>query len=1313
MKNSMPKIIFFLLTLMLTAFPLQAAATEDGREQKLSFAAPPQKEDMGGGALSFLIIDVDSYLVHQAVNGLELPEGFKARAFTLKELTGDQAKAEYVRESRVLLVDVMGDELAQYVIDQNLLEGRKVFALRGSRDDAGLAAQGFDFDEGVAEYFQHLSVPNLRNMIRKALGLTAGPVVKLPEEGLYHPEAPQLFGDYDQYARWYTARAGFDSGRPWLGLMFFSSSLIEGQKEAYRDLVTSLERGGFNVLPAFGQDRIVLEKFLLDPSRQARVDLALAFSLKFYSALNDDLKRAVADLDVPIFNAVNLYTQTIDEWRADPRGIPPMDVIWNLATPEISGVIEPTPLLGKVEETDPVSGALVYRYRLMPEMVDRLLPRLHNWVKLKKKNNADKKVAVLYYNHGPGRQNIGASYLNVFRSLSEILAALKNDGYQVPDNLSLTEDEVKELVLKSGRNIGFWAPGELESLIASGRVTQIPLDEYRQWFARQPEDFQSEVLKQWGPPENSNLMIKDGKIIIPMVRLGHLVIMPEPAVPASGDAHKLQHDIKIHPPHQYLAAYLWLKYSFGADAMVHLGTHATYEWTPGKQAGLSASCPPEVLITDIPNLYPYIVDNVGEGLQAKRRGRGVIIDHLVPPLVTAESFGEYLELKELLADYERAGSFDSQTADAYLAEIRPKILALGLDKDLGLTDIDGHEALREVAIYLEFMETSSVPYGLHTFGRSPEGESLESTAKAMLEQNKDLNAARVKADLTASGSREMAMLLKGLSGGYIPPAEGNDPIRNPAAIPTGSNFFGLSPNRMPTPAAWSLGQKAADEIIQKYKDEHGGAWPDKVAVVLWAVESLRNEGLNESTVLALIGVEPVWNQNGQIMGTRAVAGRRLGRPRIDVAINASGLYRDLFPDKILFLDEAIRQAAAQDDIENFISRNDEKMRLSLVESGLSEEEAGRFSKARIFSEAPGNYGNRVSELVSASGYWDDAKAIAEVYRTHTGFAYGRDFWGAPARPALDANLRDAKVAWHSVSSNLYGLMDNDDMFAFLGGLSSAVRDLSGRSPQTLIANQRRRGQVNMEPLRKFIGREMRSRYLNPKWIEGMKGENYSGAREMSNYVEYLWGWQVTTPDEVDQSAWEQTYQVYVEDKYGLDIKEFMTENNPWAYQSLTARMLESTRKGYWKASEETKRKLAVEYAQNVLAKGVACCDHTCNNPQFHQMVMNIVSIPGVMSPEMAAEFKLAVEKATQKSLEDQVAEREQLIRDLGRERAMPDQGSGAEEAAAETVKGLKMEPVENEADRAEMSSSGVEWLASAAVLALVGLFFIGFRRRRK
>ena len=542
----------------------------------------------------------------------------------------------------------------------------------------------------------------------------------------------------------------------------------------------------------------------------------------------------------------------------------------------------------------------------------------------------------------------------------------------------------------------------------------------------------------------------------------------------------------------------------------------------------------------------------------------------------------------------------------------------------------------------------------------------------------------------------------------MPPAEGNDPVRNPGAIPTGKNVYGLSPKRLPTPAAWELGQKTAAEIIKKYAEEHDGAYPEKVAIVLWSVESLRNEGVNEATILSLVGVEPVWNPNGEVAGSRPIRGRDLRRPRVDVTINASGLYRDLFPDKILFLDAAIRQAAVQDDVENFIRRNDARIKEVLVKSGMSEREAGRFSRVRIFSASPGAYGNRVSDLTSASGLWEKDFQIADAYLNNSSFAYSESAWGEPAREALSENLKDARVALLSRSSNVYGVMDTDDPYGYLGGMALAIRSLSGSAPQTLIVNQRTAGAVKLEEIQKFLGAEMRARYLNPKWIEGMKAEKYAGAVEMSRYVENLWGWQVTTPEAVDKAVWEQTYEVYVEDKYGLEIEKFIEEENPWAYQSMTARMLETVRKGYWEAPEEVKRRLAMNYATSVVNSGLACCDHTCNNVQFHQMVMNIVSIPGLMSPELVAEFKLAIETAGGDSIENMAADRVNTLQNIGDVR--PEQQQPASPPEADSVKGFKMEQIENKSEETSVSSSGVEWLASVFVLALLAMFYAGMRR---
>jgi cobaltochelatase CobN len=353
-------------------------------------------------------------------------------------------------------------------------------------------------------------------------------------------------------------------------------------------------------------------------------------------------------------------------------------------------------------------------------------------------------------------------------------------------------------------------------------------------------------------------------------------------------------------------------------------------------------------------------------------------------------------------------------------------------------------------------------------------------------------------------------------------------------------------------------------------------------------------------------------------------------------------------------------------------------------------------------------------MASNSGLWQEEREVADVYENRMGFVFGGSRWGAPARELLKENLAGVAVTMHSRSSNILGLLDTDDMFMALGGLSMAVRLESGQTPETLITRQIEPGKAEVEDLAKTLGREMRSRYLNRKWLEGMKGEDYAGAREMAHFVEYLWGWQVTTPEKVDEAKWQQAYEVYVEDKYGLELKDFFNRASPWAHQSITARMLETVRKGYWQAPEKVRQKLAVDYAVSVVEKGVACCDHTCNNPLLNQMVVAIISLPGVMTPEMVEKFKLAIEQSAQKTLSEQVARLKTLQQQLtapGRPEAgkqSAEQQAEADRQPGETeVEGYKMEKMTSSDDATQVTSSGVEWLAGLLVLFIIGLAAYG------
>ncbi len=1269
--------------------------------------------------ISLVVIDSDSYIVSEAVKELKNSSSFKVRFFTKVDLSSEDT-LKWLKRSRAIIVDVMDDRLADFIIEK-IIRGKdsrpiRVYAVRASRRDEELKKMGFIFDPSIKEYYNNLSLTNVINMILKVANQTIDPSIKYsqpvknPKIGIYHPEASEIFVNTDAYFKWYSNRKGFKSDHPWLGIMFFSSFLSRGQRDVIDYLIKQLEHEGFSVIATFGPDEEVLKRFFSTPN-PLKVDLILAFSLKFSSSLNPQVARAIRVANVPIINLINLYMNTIDEWYRSKTGIHLMEVAWTMANPEVSGLIEPSVISGKIRHKDEETNRIVYYHKAIKENIDFLIPRLKKWVELRHIANNRKKIAILYYNHSQGKQNIGASYLNTFKSIESILKHLKQEGYLINENIKLDEDTIRSLIMKYGRNIGSWAPGELDELIRSGNVIRLPVETYMKWYSRLPEGFRKAVEKQWGKPAESTIMVKDGNFIIPAIILGNVVLMPEPARGWGDDPMKLYHSPTLYPHHQYIAAYLWLKYGFNANAMIHLGTHATHEWLPGKQAGLTIACPPEVLITDIPNIYPYIVDDVGEAIQAKRRGRGVIIDHLTPPVIKSGLYGEYSSLYEKIQKFNQSRALGSLTKEAELEEISSALKKLGIDKELGIKKLN-EDTLEEVEHYLLKLKNSFMSYGLHTFGVSPEGKALKEMVETISSTNKNIQKKEILSRIEASGQNEMDSLVRALSGYFIQPGEGNDPVRNINALPTGRNLYGLNPEKIPTEEAYKIGGKIAEQIIEKNLKEHG-KYPEKVAVVLWAVETIRNGGVNESVILHLLGIKPLWDSSGRIVGLKPVPGKLLKRPRIDVLINPSGLYRDLFPEKLKFLDKAVKVAMTQKDIENFLEEHSRLIRNELIKKGYSPSEADKLSKIRIYSEPPDSYGTGVSEMTGLSGIWERDDEIAEVYFKRVGYAFGEDTWGKESRDAFEANLHQVDNVVHSFSSNVYGAMDNDDVFQYAGGLTLAVRKVRGKAPETIIAFQRKPGEAEIQNLSRVLGTELRTRYLNPRWIGGMKKEKYAGAREMSKFVEYFWGFQVTTPEAVSEEEWKQIFKVYVEDKYKMNIKEFFNKYNPWAYQSITARMLEAIRKGYWKAGEDIKRKLAIEYASSVTQKGVACCDHTCNNPFLNQMVVNILSIPGLVKPEVIKQFQATMKKATGKSIKKQMEKRKAEQAKLQKS-ILKKQKNSKKLSKYRKVEGYKAKELNSEnKEETSFSSSGVQWILLAFVVGFILIFTAGFKNARR
>lgn len=594
------------------------------------------------------------------------------------------------------------------------------------------------------------------------------------------------------------------------------------------------------------------------------------------------------------------------------------------------------------------------------------------------------------------------------------------------------------------------------------------------------------------------------------------------------------------PPHQYLAYYLYLKYGFKADAVAHLGTHGTHEWLPGKEAGLNRDDYLEALIMDVPNIYPYIVDDVGEGLQAKRRGQAVVVDHMTPPFDKASLNPELREVKNAISKLHDQRSKSPMATKILFDDLRLKIDSLGILKDLSLDSITIHN-LELVDDYIREIEEKQTPFGLHTFGVSPTDRYIESTADAIMSMKTDLLAdeatlfrEEVLMNLKKSGGEELNSFINGLNGKYIRAGTGNDPIRNPSSLPTGKNFFAFDPRLIPSRATYDFGEKLAEELIVKYKSDNQGEYPSKVTINLWTVECIRNEGTMEAQALNLLGVRPIYNSSDQVVDLELIPKEELKRPRVDVVFTPSGLYRDIFPELMALLDKAVSLARTAQEEDNFVRQHILESEDKLKQMGVASDSlAHRIASVRLFTSPSGSYGTGISGTVEASGTWDNEEDVAEIYFNRMGYLYGQGFWGTKvedeytdlpkdfSKNVFKNTLSGTKVALHSRSSNLYALLDNDDMFEYLGAAGMAIRTLDGKSPTVMLTNLIDPKAPMQESLEKFLGRELKTRYLNPKWIDEMINEGYAGARFINKMIFNLWGWEATMPEAVSDNDWNQ------------------------------------------------------------------------------------------------------------------------------------------------------------------------------------------------
>jgi len=1095
------------------------------------------------------------------------------------------------------------------------------------------------FNNGGKENFKSLPLYLANNIFKTAQIADIPAPLIFPDLAIYHPKSKnKIFNSLADYLQF---KKIDKLDKKVIGLAISKAAITSGSLAHIDEMINKIEQKGILPIAYYFTDRNKTRHFkeFLTLDGNMIADVLINFRV-IHSGKKR--KKDFEELGINVLSAIRYKGGEQKDWEQDNQGIASSAIPFSLYVPEFAGVIDPMVAFAENQQTK--------EYLPISYQIDSLVQKAINIIDLKYKANKDKKIAIFFYNSPAGANNFGASFLNVSESLIKIVNVLKEKGYQTAPmgEKRLIKELQKGLAL-------FYHQGDRQQSLTQALEQQAAkthkLEDYQNYLTSLQPDIQQKVNDFWGLASASSMYSTTEKgIVMPMIKLGNILILPQPRRSESElvEEKTLTHDKKVPLNHSYLATYHFVRDSFNADAIIHFGTHGTQEWLPGKERGLSVYDQPNLVVADIPVIYPYIVDDVGEAMQTKRRGRAVVISHQTPPFSPAGLHGDDVRLHQLIHDYEMVDS--ENVRQNIKKEIIELTLEQGFEKDIELTEEqinqDFANFLAKIEVYLHDLAAMNQPLGLHTFGGWPKEEHMILTLIQMLGEdfivlvensnhnhshsidththhhgdakakefyatnyedfsktkaykliedfvinNRDLANLKEKSvkklliqareyHANFLNNTEMQSLLDALDGKYIPTGSGGDPIRTPDSLPTGKNLYGFNPAKVPTKAAYATGTELVEDLIANHYQAKG-KYPKKLAFVLWSTETMRNFGVVEGQILRAIGVEPTWNKSGIVTGYRVIPSSELKRPRIDVVVTPSGLYRDSFPDNMLFIAQAIDEIARLKEDNNRLYHNSKMIQDALLAKGIENKEAAKLSTIRVFGPESGSYGTGTADIAMASDAWDDDKVISDLYLSKMSYAYGVDkkFWGIQNQALFESNLKNVDATVLSRSSNLYGLLTSDDPFQYLGSLAMAVRNLSGKTPETYISNLRNPNKAKNETAALFLAKEMQSRYFHPKWVKSMQEEGHQGAMEMLDVLNNLWGWEVMTPENIRDDQWQEFVEVYINDKLNLDMKKYFETHSPATLAQMSERFLEAIRKDYFKTDDETIKKLITTYLE--------------------------------------------------------------------------------------------------------------------------------------
>ncbi|MBM4207491.1 MAG: cobaltochelatase subunit CobN [Gammaproteobacteria bacterium] len=1259
----------------------------------ISWTAPVFSQVKIGLLSTQFVLEQKFKLMEQAAHkeGVEL-------AWTQVDREGEAGVKRVMQDAAMLIVDApRSDDIAQIeriAADALKANSRPTLNINIMNPPERLKPVNLDPDvaQRFFEYYSAGTPVNHERMFQYInTVLTGGDVskvaepMKLPNGGIYHPEFANLvFDALPDYLAWWEKH----SGKKWqensvIAMEISSTYISDGQLRMLAETVQSIEKAGGVPLvffrsrpPVRPADPAVMQGSgqsdkngkgrptaaqgrgkadVLDsskgpdrgfpnpkPSKIEPVNEAIlmmdgkllpnVMMVNTFLGNNPDGRKAWHQaMGIPVINVINYRKGKRADYYQDLAGVTSFELPFTLTNAEYIGMQDPV-VLSSNEDGEMVP---------IPEQMDLLIGKAMNLAKLQTMANADKKVALLFWNHPPGEKNQGASNMNVPRSIEYLIEKLKAEGYAFN---STSEAEIIEAVAIMLRPR--YRRGEIDALMKTAHWDFLPLEAYKTWFATLPASVREGINAAFGEPEKSKwLADKEGKrgFVIPRMKLGNLVMMPQATrgeMNFDEDEKKIFHDTKVPLNHSYLASYLWIREQLKANAIIHFGTHGSQEWTPGKERGLWAFDNPNLLVGNVPVIYPYIVDNIGEAIHVKRRGRGVIVSYQTPAFAPAGLSDDFVKINDTIREYHALD--DGPVKRSSRQSIIEQALKMNIDKDLKIATDDLNQnfetVLRDVEDYLEELGSAMQPLGLHTLGKDAERGHLINNVMQMLgqpfyeamgidaketfrgdykqlQQTKpykfvdqwvfsdqplaDIADEKLRASaelgrkylVDLQAIHEIEGVSKGLSARWIDPSYGGDPIRNPDAVPTGRNMYGFDPSRVPTPSAYESGKKSIEELIVDYKKNHDGQFPEKLTFTMWSTETMRHMGMLEAQIMYALGVKPIWDKGGKVTGMEVIPQKELGRPRIDTVISLTGLYRDQFPNVMERFNEAIVMVANlnESDQINFVRRNTLRIKAQLMGEGVADKQAEDFALTRVFGNESGDYGTKLPKATLASDKWekDDGK-LAKLYLSRMSWAYGPDTgnWSKKLKDgkgnelnAYAEHLKGTSAAVFSRSSNLRGLLDMDHPFEYLGGISLAVQHLDGKAPQLYISNMRDPNKTKLETAEKFMAKELRAVYHHPNWMKEMQKEGYSGTLKMLDVVNNFWGWQTMDKNIVRNDQWQEFHETYVKDRYNLKMREWFEKSNPTALAQITERMLEAIRKDYWQADEQTKKELVQVYQE--------------------------------------------------------------------------------------------------------------------------------------